>query len=213
MPRQERVAKKWDGDAHARLAEGLANAFAESGGTLVAHKETILAALNGDSEEPIFTWESVRPFPSFCLCCPKPRSPLERFPFPSFHRFAIATIIHPTTLANHLHAAITRPSTVKMPVKWDADAVSDLLWAMFLVLAPTDLSREKKDEIVNLMQQKGHDVVWNAIRYALRPLVLELLCESPYLPAGFPAESTYDWPSRLGRRHQGRCSSSKIHAG
>lgn len=51
-----------------------------------------------------------------------------------------------------------------MPVKWDAETEADLLLAIYAVTTPAELSKEQKDEIVNIMKQKGHDIVWNAIR-------------------------------------------------
>ncbi len=51
-----------------------------------------------------------------------------------------------------------------MPTKWDEKATSDLLMAVFNVLAPGDLKTEQKTQVEASMRAKGHNVNWNGIR-------------------------------------------------
>jgi hypothetical protein len=60
-----------------------------------------------------------------------------------------------------------------MPNKSE-DIKADLMEAIYLVLNPT-ITKEHQLEIVSFMKARGHDMVWNAIRYEETPL-LSLSC-------------------------------------
>ncbi|KAK4241351.1 hypothetical protein C8A03DRAFT_12384 [Achaetomium macrosporum] len=60
------------------------------------------------------------------------------------------------------------PKSVKMP-KWE-DIRDDLFEAIIRVQPPID--KEQQAEIVKIMQARGHDMGWNAIRYVRVPSLL-----------------------------------------
>lgn len=49
-----------------------------------------------------------------------------------------------------------------MPTKF-GDIKADLFEAIYLVVQPS-LTQEQKDEVVSILNSRGHDMVWNAIR-------------------------------------------------
>ena len=49
-----------------------------------------------------------------------------------------------------------------MPGRWE-EIKGDLLEAVYMVSQPS-LSQQDKDEIVGFMNERGHDMGWNAIR-------------------------------------------------
>lgn len=57
------------------------------------------------------------------------------------------------------------------PAKWDEKRTSDLFLSMLTVVAPGELTAEQKAQVEALMNEKGHDVSWNGIRYACPPNV------------------------------------------
>jgi len=48
--------------------------------------------------------------------------------------------------------------------KWE-EIRDDLFEAVMMVQAP--LNKDQQDDIVRIMQARGHNMVWNAIRYVL----------------------------------------------
>ena len=49
-----------------------------------------------------------------------------------------------------------------MPVRWE-DLRDDLIQGLVNVFPP--LNKEQQNEIVMFLQARGHDIVWNALRY------------------------------------------------
>ncbi len=54
-----------------------------------------------------------------------------------------------------------------MPAKWDDKTTCDLFMSIMTVVAPGDLKPEQKAHVEALMREKGHNVNWNGIRYAI----------------------------------------------
>jgi hypothetical protein len=49
-----------------------------------------------------------------------------------------------------------------MPVRWE-DIRDDLIQGLVNVFPP--LNKEQQNDIVAFLQARGHDIVWNALRY------------------------------------------------
>ncbi|KAK0651356.1 hypothetical protein B0T16DRAFT_453833 [Cercophora newfieldiana] len=74
--------------------------------------------------------------------------------------------------------------------RWDE--IRDDLFEAYIAVSPP-LTKEQQEELTGIMRARGHDMVWNAIRYLLVPSLLQRGSSFSTFPEPVMGNTTHSW--------------------